>query len=365
MNPLSQPEKAGSLKNLLFLYIQNTSVQVYTSALAVAVAAMSIWTFMDHGNLLLVNPQVSSSPFSTSFNSGHRSYSNETKQSEIASVPVLTNEFNKAKFLRQLEKKDYSGLIIHKFPNYLSHLDVPNKKQAFFQTLIPSIIIALKEVKTERGKLLQIARKMSFQPVMTISKKNISWQANLEKSEISFLLKMAKKYRSKEMSDLVNKVKGYPVSLILAQGAIESSWGTSRFAVEGNNAFGVWTWGEKGLVPKERDEGKTHKVAMYDSILDSVRAYILTLNRHYAYVDLRNYRLQTSDSLVLAEGLLSYSERREAYVDDVKQVIESNNLQYYDSFQLTASPDKVIDFADIRKQLADITAEKKMSLPSS
>ncbi|MBE9519635.1 MAG: glucosaminidase domain-containing protein, partial [Proteobacteria bacterium] len=89
---------------------------------------------------------------------------------------------------------------------------------------------------------------------------------------------------------------------MLAQGALETSWGRSRFAREGNSIFGMWTWKTKGIVPLKREEGKTHKVKAYDSILDSVRAYQLTLNRLDHYEHLRNLRLETYDSLILAEG---------------------------------------------------------------
>ena len=117
---------------------------------------------------------------------------------------------------------------------------------------------------------------------------------------------------------------------------MESSWGASRFASEANNLFGMWTWGGKGIVPSQRDAGKTHKIAMYDSILDSVRAYILTINRGTAYTQLRQIRNTTLNPIQLAEGLTNYSERREYYVSEIKQIIEFNKLCGYDKFKLAA-----------------------------
>jgi Bax protein len=128
-----------------------------------------------------------------------------------------------------------------------------------------------------------------------------------------------------------------PVSLILGQGAIESSWGCSRFTRAGNNLFGIWTWGERGIVPANRDEGKNHKIKIYDTILDSVRNYVLTLNRLGAYRHLRELRRDSNDSMELAQGLLYYSERRDAYVEDVRRIISSNNLQRYDTISLASS----------------------------
>lgn len=89
------------------------------------------------------------------------------------------------------------------------------------------------------------------------------------------------------------------------------------------------------MIPTRRDEGKTHKVKVYDSVLDSVRAYHLTLNRLDPYNQFRQLRKHSDDPLVLAEGLTLYSERGEEYVEDIKKVILSNNLQQYDSCRLS------------------------------
>ena len=39
-----------------------------------------------------------------------------------------------------------------------------------------------------------------------------------------------------------DKDKRVPISIIIAMAGIESAWGTSRFATEGNALFGVRTW---------------------------------------------------------------------------------------------------------------------------
>ncbi len=80
--------------------------------------------------------------------------------------------------------------------------------------------------------------------------------------------------------------------LALVQGAIESGWGKSRFVREANNIFGHWTWGEVGLIPLGREEGKTHKIRIFRTMQSSVDAYILNLNRHYAYKSFRKARLK-------------------------------------------------------------------------
>ena len=48
-----------------------------------------------------------------------------------------------------------------------------------------------------------------------------------------------------------------PNSIVLAQAAIESGWGSSRFAQEYNALFGEYTYdNSKGVVPLERESGE-------------------------------------------------------------------------------------------------------------
>lgn len=229
-------------------------------------------------------------------------------------------------------KKEVVPMVVPGFPVNLQHLDVASKKKAFFHTLLPVAHIALRELAHERQQLLAIAEKLPSSSRLDDTDR--SWMSVLTTDEHVFIGELAEKYRSADIDELLSRVDGLPVSLILAQGAIESSWGTSRFAVQGKNLFGVWTWGERGMVPNERLAGKTHKVAVYDSILDSVRNYLLTLNRHAAYEEFRTIRLQTSDPLQLAEGLKRYSERGAEYISDVQMMIDFNKLQRFDRFQL-------------------------------
>jgi Bax protein len=101
----------------------------------------------------------------------------------------------------------------------------------------------------------------------------------------------------------------------------------------------MWTWGESGIIPARRDAGKTHKLAVYDSILEAVQNFVLTLNRLPAYNGLRKLRQNTKDAMLIADGLLYYSERGNAYIKDVKTIIRDNDLTRYDHFVLADSVD--------------------------
>ncbi|MFC1523245.1 glucosaminidase domain-containing protein [Thermodesulfobacteriota bacterium] len=233
---------------------------------------------------------------------------------------------------------EISPVLLASYPGNLNMLEVNEKKKAFFHSLLPVSMIALQEVEHERDALLQLIKKggndiknVDFIP------STVFWTSLFTPVEIDFLTYLTEKYRTKTISGLLDRVNVVPVSLVLAQGAIESSWGSSRFAQEGNNLFGMWTWGEKGIVPAGREEGQKHKIAVYPTILDSVRAYLLVLNRHNAYSNFRIIRRSTLDSAALAEGLLKYSQRRYEYVRDVKRVIKSNRLDRFDLHTLAPS----------------------------
>jgi Bax protein len=133
-----------------------------------------------------------------------------------------------------------------------------------------------------------------------------------------------------------------PASLVLAQAANESAWGTSRFARQGKNVFGIWCFRDGcGKVPNARAPGKRHEVASFDSVQDGVSYYLLLLNTHPAYAQLRSLRDEKRrvdekpTGATLAEGLLRYSERGGAYVRELQAMIRVNQLQRYtiDHFQ--------------------------------
>ena len=232
--------------------------------------------------------------------------------------------------------------FINSYPNDLYAIeDVSIKKKVFLNSLLPHALFVRQEALYKRKRLESILSKVECSPAdinfdITLSQEGgCTWSDFLDEEEVSFIQRLCSNYRTTSAEGLLERVDAVPTSIILAQGALESSWGSSRFAREGNSVFGMWTWKTRGIVPARRDEGKTHKVKAYDSILDSVRAYHLTLNRLDPYAQFRQLRRQTDDPLILAEGLTLYSERGEEYVEEIKNIILANDLQKYDSCRLS------------------------------
>jgi Bax protein len=205
--------------------------------------------------------------------------------------------------------------------------DIRERKQYLIDILLPLVLKANDKIAEQREALMRI-------------KKSSYW---FSKKEKLFLEKLARKYRVEKgeydnmVEDLLVRVDVLPVSLVLAQAAIESGWGTSRFAIEGNNLFGLRTLSGNGMVPMQQDQGKVFKVSMFKDLQSSIDYYLLNINSHPKYKELRQIRAQSSfpyNSIELAQGLRHYSEMGYEYVERVIWLIEYNHLQSYDTYRL-------------------------------
>ncbi len=141
--------------------------------------------------------------------------------------------------------------------------------------------------------------------------------------------------------ELGRRVAPIPVSIALAQAAVESGWGTSRFAIQGNALFGQWAWNTgAGLRPKEARFDNV-VVRSFASLFDSVRAYMHNINSHSAYADFRDQRQRldgpTDAKAIrqLVNQLDRYSEEGEKYIETLVDVIRVNKLMIYDNAQLS------------------------------
>lgn len=255
---------------------------------------------------------------------------------------ILISQLKEYGLWRITPSSEVPRFFIESYPVDLYAVDdITMKKRVFLHSLLPHALLVREEALQRRDRLEAILNKIDCSPEDINfdsgddAEPQCSWSDFLAEDETIFIQNLCKIYRATSAEELLERVDAVPTSIILAQGALESSWGSSRFTREGNSIFGMWTWKTKGMVPSRRDEGKTHKVKVYESVLDSVRAYHLTLNRLDSYGEFRQLRRHTDDPMILAEGLTLYSERGKEYVEDIKKVILSNNLQKYDSCSLS------------------------------
>ena len=93
-----------------------------------------------------------------------------------------------------------------------------------------------------------------------------------------------------------DRLSRVPTSIIIAMAGVESGWGTSRFATEGNALFGVRTWDKN--TPRMKAKGNPDArwgVKKYKTKCQSVKDMIAILNRHPAYKEFRVEREKQLD----------------------------------------------------------------------
>jgi uncharacterized FlgJ-related protein len=219
-----------------------------------------------------------------------------------------------------------------------SEITVLNKKQLFFRGIAPLILRSNELIMQDRNRLEKI--RSSFQNNDSIPKADKTWILKL--SDLYKVQIPDDQVTATEVEELWVRVDIVPPSLALAQGAEESGWGTSRFAAVGNAVYGQWTWGKNAIVPEQqRKELGNYGIASFESLQESISAYMLNLNTHNAYSDLRTrratlrYNGEKVTGAVLAEQLTKYSERGEAYVQTLKSMMDYNQLSPVDDAYLS------------------------------
>ena len=138
----------------------------------------------------------------------------------------------------------------------LSKVRKSKKVKPFYISLLPKDISLIEDVKQRKELFIKIVLPLILQENDKISKdrkklfKILAKESNI-KEEKNWLKWKFKEYKIKnlDISELKIRMDIIPVSLAIAQAAIESGWGTSRFALEGNALYGQWTWSDDGLTP--------------------------------------------------------------------------------------------------------------------
>ena len=207
------------------------------------------------------------------------------------------------------------GLQANAF-DYSSVNSVTEKKQLFFDILRPL-------VQEENRKLAELRRRLL---ALSVNGRRQDW-----------VLDVAERYKvevpltGENWTELMRRIDTIPLEMALAQAAVESGWGESRFAQLGNNLFGQWCFTEGcGIVPNQRAEGASHEVRRFDSVNDAMVSYMHNLNMGHAYDDFRQMRASLRqlklepDAATLAGGLSRYSEKGGAYVEEIRQVMRVN-----------------------------------------
>jgi len=226
------------------------------------------------------------------------------------------------------------AIFVDRLPAELAALERPQaRKDAFVRVLLPLVLDANEKLLAERRRYTGIFRR---------------WRAGEHPTETDFhaVATAMTKYdldaeKKVDANMLLRRIDIIPPSLALAQAALETGWGRSRFAMIGNAIYGQRTWKVgTGLVPRKRRSGERHEVKVFATLGGSVESYFRNLNSHRAYEGFRRARANIREHYAglsgyrLAASLSSYSERGTKYVRSIRRLISFNNLAQFDPVRL-------------------------------
>lgn len=209
--------------------------------------------------------------------------------------------------------------ILYTHVSGLEKLPVRKAKAAFISAVLPSILVAKHHIEQRRQGILALQQKERW-----------------DRADSVTYLDMKNRYRAKDIEDLVVRLGPMPTSIVLAQAAVESGWGKSRFFLTANNLFGVWSFNkrEARIVARRTRENKRIYLRSYPDMSESIVDYFEILARSRSYKNLRKARHETADPFEILPHLKNFSERRMLYTRELKKVIVRNNLTRFDSYQI-------------------------------
>ena len=235
--------------------------------------------------------------------------------------------------LRSIENQlPVPRMYFSSIPKNINEYKIFEKKKVFLSILLPIALRGNELALEERNRLKVAFLTNNIYKIEYFAKKYKV--KNFTKINFGSLNSLQLRNIKKELLIKVNRI---PVSMIIAQAIIESGWGASRFAQEGNALFGQWTWKNNDGIKPNGNLDANFAVKSFKNISESLNSYILNLNRHPAYTEMRNYR-----SMMFKAGkditgydtaayLENYAEIGLAYVEKVNDMIKSNKLYKFEN----------------------------------
>jgi len=204
---------------------------------------------------------------------------------------------------------------LERVPDDLVTKEGPTRKLLFITALLPVILEVNQRVLVEREQLLFLRSKMGT-------------PAGLTPTERLWLEQLANRYEasSDKLDELLRRVDIVPPSMAIAQGGVESGWGTSA-AARTNALFGMISAG---------------KPQPFVNVGEAANAYVANLNTHAAYAAFRveraamRERSEALDGYRLIGTLLRYSELGQQYVGFIRQVMRDDKLTDFDKAKLSS-----------------------------
>ncbi len=231
---------------------------------------------------------------------------------------------------------EISTLDLQRISNeFYSNTSLTTKKEKFIISILPHIVQENEKIRVKRKRLLEIRGFLVFYKTL-----NTKDRQYLESLATEYKINTLNKHKIDIIAILLEYVDVIPNSIVLAQAANESGWGTSRFATEFNAFFGEYTFDTRqGVVPTYRDSGEKYLIKFFSAMNESVISYFRNLNTHPAYKEFRETRKNlrnnnlSIDPLNLIKYLKPYAKDQN-YIKTIESIIKTNNLIQFDKIRI-------------------------------
>jgi Bax protein len=209
---------------------------------------------------------------------------------------------------------------LEKIPSDITSKDGNERKALFITALLPVVLEVNQRILADREQLIYLREKLGTRP------------ASVTTIERIWLEELAERYDAPvdNLDELLRRVDVVPPSMAIAQGGVESGWGSSP-AARANSLFGqLQIVGRSGTAPQP-----------FANLGEATTAYITNLNTHRAYAAFRAARAmlrdrgEALDGYQLIGSLLRYSELGQDYVRFVRQIMRENDLGDFDKARLS------------------------------
>ena len=202
-------------------------------------------------------------------------------------------------------------------------LPIVAKKRKFFDMMLPALLIAAHEVEEARLKLQILAARLEKGEELT-------------RNDQEYLTGLLQEWQAADIDELLtSKMIVQPSSIMLAQAALETGWGTSRFFTQAKNTFGIWSFNraEPRMRAKETRGGRIVHVKKYDDLIESIIDYY-KLIANGPYSQYRQAIVEKNNPYEMIPYLTRYSELREEYVKRLRVVMNQSKLERFDTYKL-------------------------------
>jgi Bax protein len=209
--------------------------------------------------------------------------------------------------------------------NDKSHIEtvrpLPEGHKAFISKLFPIIQAENEHILKKRTTVLALRKR--YRSVIKRGNQ-YDWLVEIAQryrfSEDFFNQDLSRREYRQRIDSLLVHVDIVPEKLVMAQAAVESGWGKSRFAKQGNSYFGMRCYRPGCGIPASEVENPNFWVKSYPTVDACVKEYLWNLNIGHAYDDLRSIRARLRDegkvpeAHEMATALEKYSEIGNQYI---------------------------------------------------